>query len=120
MGSWTPRVVMRPEYYESGPSFQPKDVLAALNDRQCRAIIQALQGEQKTANGLADELAIPLSSLYRKLNTLADASLLETSIEIRVGGKHVTRYSIAFDTVTVTLDGREVEVDIARPASVAG
>lgn len=111
---------MRPDYFASTGAVELQDVLTALNDRQCREIIEALNENPKTASELADELTIPLSSLYRKLNTLAEVSLLETTIDIRRSGKHVTQYSVAFDAITVDFDHGEFEIEIARPAQLAG
>lgn len=111
---------MRSNYFSPTDAVELQDVLAALNDHQCRDIIEALNEEPKTASELADELAIPLSSLYRKLNTLAEVSLLETTIDIRRSGKHVTRYSVAFDTVTVDFNEGEFGMEIARPTPLAG
>ena len=77
-------------------------VLDALADDAARRIVTALS-EPKTASELSEECDIPLSTTYRKLEQLTEASLLEESTDIRRDGQHTTRYSVAFETVTVSI-----------------
>lgn len=94
------------------------DVLDALADDAARRIVTALS-EPKTASDLSEECDIPLSTTYRKLETLTDASLLEESTDIRRDGQHTTRYSVSFETVTVSLNGegdaRGFDIEFTRP-----
>ncbi len=94
------------------------DVLDALADDAARRIVTALS-EPKTASDLSEECDIPLSTTYRKLETLTDASLLEESTDIRRDGQHTTRYSVSFETVTVSLNGeggaRAFDIEFTRP-----
>lgn len=98
------------------------EVLDALADDAARRIVAALT-EPKTASELSEECDIPLSTTYRKLETLTDASLLSESTDIRRDGQHTTRYSVSFDAVTVSVDEggegpddpREFDVEFSRP-----
>jgi len=101
------------------------DVLDALADDDARRIVSALS-EPKTASDVSEECDIPLSTTYRKLELLTEASLLSESTDIRRDGQHTTRYSVSFETVTVSLgnggeegsgeDGdREFEIEFTRP-----
>ena len=109
------------------PSREPEppsvdEVLDALADDAARRIVAALT-EPKTASELSEECDIPLSTTYRKLEKLTDASLLAESTDIRRDGQHTTRYSVSFDAVTVTVDDgdegdadrREFDVEFSRP-----
>ncbi|KOX98133.1 MULTISPECIES: helix-turn-helix domain-containing protein [Halorubrum] len=107
------------------PSREPEppsvdEVLDALADDAARRIVAALT-EPKTASELSEECDIPLSTTYRKLEKLTDASLLSESTDIRRDGQHTTRYSVSFDAVTVSVDGdgdadrREFDVEFSRP-----
>ena len=90
-------------------------VLDALEDGACRDIVKHLE-EPMTANEISDAADVPLSTTYRKLDLLADASLLEERTEIREDGHHTTRYVLDFEAVRIALDGdREFEVGITRP-----
>jgi DNA-binding transcriptional ArsR family regulator len=78
-------------------------VLDALDDADARAIISALD-EPMTASELSDACDIPLSTTYRKLDLLTEASLLLEGTEVRSDGHHTTRYEVAFEEVRVALD----------------
>ena len=104
-----------PSREEDPPSVD--DVLDALADDAARRIVAALS-EPKTASDLSEECDIPLSTTYRKLEALTDASLLEESTDIRRDGQHTTRYSVAFETVTVSVNDEEdraFDVEFTRP-----
>ncbi|RBI62195.1 transcriptional regulator [halophilic archaeon] len=98
---------------DDGPELQA--ILDALDDPACRTIIQELE-EPMTASELADETDIPLSTLYRKIDLLTDASLLNELTEIREDGHHTSRYRVAVESVNIALDDdREFDVTIERP-----
>ena len=90
-------------------------VLSALDDSDCREIIGCLENPM-TARELSDSCDVPLSTMYRKLERLSDATLLEEGTEIRPGGQHATRYDINFQEVIFSLDeNQNIEVRINRP-----
>jgi DNA-binding transcriptional ArsR family regulator len=108
-------MVRDPSRDEDPPSVD--DVLDALADDDARRIVSALS-EPKTASDISEECDIPLSTTYRKLELLTEASLLAESTDIRRDGQHTTRYSVSFETVTVSIDeedDREFEVEFTRP-----
>lgn len=110
-------MVRDPFAREAAPDLQ--DVLDALDDSDCRKIIKELD-QPMTASEISEEAGIPLSTAYRKLDLLSEASLLEERTEIRQGGHHTTRYLLAFEAVRIMLDDdHEFEVTISRPARTA-
>jgi DNA-binding transcriptional ArsR family regulator len=93
---------------------QLQDVLDSLDDPACRSIIEQLD-EPMTASELAEACDIPLSTMYRKLELLSEASLLDERIEINTTSQNTTRYALAFEEVRIGLDDdRSVEVAIKR------
>jgi DNA-binding transcriptional ArsR family regulator len=95
------------------------DVLTALDDADCRAIIRALD-EPLSAGEVSDRCDIPSSTAYRKLDLLTEADLLREATEVRPDGHHTTLYEIDFERVVIALDeGRSLEVGIDRPARSA-
>ena len=108
-------MVRDPSREEEPPS--PEAVLDALADDAAQRFVRALS-EPKTASELSEECDVPLSTTYRKLEKLADASLLEESTEIRRDGQHTTRYAVGFESITITVEeesGRELAVEFSRP-----
>lgn len=90
-------------------------VLEALEDPACREIITALD-EARTADEISERCDIPRSTVYRKLDVLAEASLVEESTEVRTDGHHTTRYVEDFEAVHVLLDeDRSFAVEVDRP-----
>ena len=90
-------------------------VLEALEDPACREIITALD-EPRTADEISEWCDIPRSTVYRKLDVLAEASLVEESTEVRTDGHHTTRYVADFEAVHVLLDeDRSFAIEVDRP-----
>jgi len=93
-------------------------VLDALDDEECRAILEATTQESLTAGEIADECDLPSSTAYRKIDLLDDADLLTEELRIRRSGKHVSEYACAIDDVTLSVgdDGVELSVSRTEPA----
>lgn len=95
------------------------DVLAALDDADCRAIVRALD-EPLSAGEVSDRCDIPSSTAYRKLDLLTEAELLREATEIRPDGHHTTLYDVDFERVVIALeDDRTLGVGIDRPTRSA-
>jgi Fe2+ or Zn2+ uptake regulation protein len=70
-----------------------------------------------TANELIEACEIPKSTLYRKLELLSTASLVNERETVSPDGGRVTRYECAFEDVTVSIDSDgEFSVQIERPS----
>ncbi|MFW5905229.1 MAG: helix-turn-helix domain-containing protein [archaeon] len=100
----------RPPSVTEHPELQT--VLTSLTDEDCRRILQVLS-EPMSAQNIAEACDIPLSTTYRKLKLLSEASLVSERLDVSEPGKHTTEYQADFDTVTVELneDGR-IEVSV--------
>ncbi|WP_254821664.1 winged helix-turn-helix domain-containing protein [Haloglomus halophilum] len=95
------------------------DVLTALDDADCRAIIRALD-EPLSAGEVSERCDIPSSTAYRKLDLLTEADLLREATEVRPDGHHTTLYEVDFERVVIALDeDRSLEVGIDRPTRSA-
>lgn len=95
----------------------PERVLTALDDPDCRALLEATREEALTAQELAAECAVPRSTTYRKVELLTDAGLLEERVRIRPDGKHASEYTCTFEDLTISLsDADGIEVGISQPA----
>jgi len=98
---------------EDTPALQ--DVLKALDDPECRTILRETI-EPMTANELIDACDIPKSTLYRKLELLSSASLVQEQDSINPGGGRVTHYKRSFEDVTISMDDTgDFSVNVERP-----
>ncbi|MFC6731084.1 MULTISPECIES: helix-turn-helix domain-containing protein [unclassified Haladaptatus] len=106
--------MVRKSFWEDdAPAVQ--EILDSLDDPACRTLIRRLT-EPMTARELSDAADVPLSTTYRKLEQLNDASLLATQMKLRQDGHHQTMYHTAFEEVSIWLDeNREFDVSIVRP-----
>ena len=96
-----------------------QSVLDALDDPACRAIVSVLT-EPMTAEEISEAADIPLSTTYRKLDLLTEASLLEEGVELRSDGQHASRYMVTFEEVIIEVsEDRDFTVDISRTPRTA-
>ncbi|MFC7073001.1 helix-turn-helix domain-containing protein [Halovenus rubra] len=80
-------------------------LLGALEDEDCRAILEATDGESLTANELSETCELALSTAYRKLELLTETGLLEEQLRLSRNGKHTSEYVRSVDDVHVSLEG---------------
>ncbi|OIB57352.1 winged helix-turn-helix domain-containing protein [Natrialba sp. SSL1] len=101
---------------DTGDTPALQDVLSALDDPDCRAILREAS-EPMTAAELTDTCDISKSTVYRKLDRLSQASLVRERIEVHPEGGRITRYERDVTDVTISVDDdEEFSVAIDRPA----
>lgn len=99
------------------PAPETEAVIDALYDDACREIVSALE-EPMTVREISDAAEVPLSTAYKKLDRLENASLVAEETQIRRGGHHRSRYVTDFDRIAVELDDeRDFRVEVDRPLS---
>jgi DNA-binding transcriptional ArsR family regulator len=86
-----------------GEQADTEAVLTALDDPDCRALLEATAEEPLTAGELTDRCGIPRSTTYRKVERLTEAGLLEERVRLSTDGKHASEYRRTFEDVTVSL-----------------
>jgi DNA-binding transcriptional ArsR family regulator len=79
------------------------DLLRALSDSKSRTILQATADRPSTAAELSETLDLPLSTVYRKLDRLLEASLLQETHRLSSSGRHPCQYRCTLDWVHVEL-----------------
>lgn len=96
-------------------------VVTVLDDAACRKILSTLD-EPMSANEIATAADIPLSSTYKKLDMLSEASLVRETAEVRPGRNRTSRYVTDFSQIVIDLDEeRSLRVSVDRsPAGPDG
>jgi predicted ArsR family transcriptional regulator len=79
-------------------SDQTQVLVDLLSDRDCRRLLAAADSPM-TAMELVGECEIPRATVYRKLNRLEDAGLIESSHRIRKCGLPPTQYQRTVDSL---------------------
>ncbi len=85
------------------------DTLAVLADDTALAVLAVLD-DPRTAQEVADDCDLGLSTVYRKLDRLTAADLCEERVEVRADGCRVSRYRRTVDQLCVGLGDGEVTV----------
>ena len=93
------------------------DVLDALGDEKARRCCTVINGDAKSAREIANLTGYSLPTVYRRLNTLRQAGLIESRTQIDPGGDHYEVFTTVAERVTVDLDGFTVERDPSTEGS---
>ncbi|WP_408957913.1 helix-turn-helix domain-containing protein [Natrinema sp. 74] len=87
-------------------------VIDALDDGDCREIIAVLE-EPMTVHEVAEATDRPLSTIYRKLDALSEAGLVEEAGGVRRGRHQKTRYVANLERISIGFDDdNELRVDV--------
>lgn len=99
---------------ESGRSVEDvAAVFESLDDRYCRQVLEAISTEPMTGPELAEACDIPTSTVYRKLDVLADSPLVEQRIRFDTDSKPATEYRCRFDVLRVGFDDGGLSVELS-------
>lgn len=92
--------------------------MGALEDADCRAILEATSNEALAATELCDACDLSSSTAYRKVDQLTEAGLLEESIRLSQSGAHTSEYSLAISDLEIDLEGG-LELTVTREQNAA-
>ncbi|QLH77250.1 winged helix-turn-helix transcriptional regulator [Halosimplex rubrum] len=101
------------ETTEDAPGDPLADELLELLDAEyTRPILEAIRADPKPARAIADACGASRPTVYRRLNALQEAGLVDTDLAYDADGHHRTVFEAAFEslTVAVTEDGLSVTV----------
>jgi DNA-binding transcriptional ArsR family regulator len=116
-----PRVERSPDERIVDDADEVQAILHALQDDDCRAVLDATGEASLSASELADACDLPLSTTYRKLDTLTETGLLAERTRLCPDGKHTSEYVRAVDEVLVDADaGFELTVTRREPTDRDG
>lgn len=105
-----------------------EEILALLDADYTQSILGAIQRTPKSARELAAECGASRPTVYRRLNSLQDAGLIETEMLIDADGHHRTVFEATVEQVSVELTDAGLSVRVsyqsaesapARPAALA-
>ena len=78
-------------------------ILTLLGDPTSREILRATKTEPQSASELETRCDASLSSIYRKIDALSNAGLVDERIRITKSGKHTTEYVFPVERVELSL-----------------
>lgn len=97
------------------PTVSAPELLDLLGDEYTRAVLAAVIEEPRSATEVASVTAVSKPTAFRRLNRLEEAGLVESRPAISSeNGHHYDEYRVAFDALSVQLDGIDVTVERER------
>lgn len=87
-------------------------ILQVISDKYCRAILETTMDIPKSAMEISAESKIPISTVYRRLQTLHDNKLLGISGSISDDGKKYFLYRSKVKAIASSFQGGFVEITI--------
>lgn len=94
-----------------------ESLLGALEDADCRAIIEATSAEPLTASELSEQCELPLSTTYRKLDELTEVDVLDEQIRISKSGQHKSEYSLQVEQISFVVDDDGISLKVSHEQS---
>lgn len=92
-------------------------ILEMMSDKYCRAILENTMEKPKSAMEISAETKIPISTVYRRLQTLHDNKLLGISGQISDDGKKYFLYKSKVKAIASTFNGSNVEIEVVPNTS---
>ncbi|MCQ4334684.1 response regulator [Natronomonas sp. F2-12] len=94
------------------------DVLDALGDKKTRHCCRVLNGAQLSAREVAELTGYSLPTVYRRLNDLRQAELIESRTQIDPDGDHYEAFTTVAERIRIDLDGFRVDREPADGETV--
>ncbi len=98
---------------------QKQVILEILADKYCKSILQNTLDKPKSAMEISSEKKIPISTVYRRLQTLYDAKLLAISGSISQDGKKFFLYKSRIKSISLKCDLEDTVIEIVSNPSRA-
>ena len=87
-------------------------LLLVISDKYCRYIIKAIMDKPKSAMEISAETKTPISTVYRRIQTLYDNKLVRTSGTITDDGKELFLYKSKIKGIQSTFSNGQIEVEL--------
>ena len=87
-------------------------ILNIISDKYCRKILYSTMDRPKSAMELSSEGKIPISTVYRRIQTLHDNKLVGVTGLISAEGKKLFLYKSKVKAITSSCNGNEIEIQV--------
>lgn len=96
------------------PHRSVEEILDTIGDEYARDVLALICDRAYSAREIADNLDHSKNTVYRRINTLKEHGLVETQTRIVEDGNHYQVHEAAFDSVIVSVEDEEYDVEIYR------
>jgi len=98
--------------YKIDEDVKNEDLLSIVADKYCRSILEAIMDTPKSVIEIASEKKIPLSTVYRRIQTLHDNKLVQTSGTITDEGKRLFLYKSRIKGIKSKFESGKIGVEL--------
>jgi len=88
------------------------NILEILSDKYCRAILESIMHIPKSVIEITSETKIPMSTVYRRIQSLQDNKLVVTSGMITDEGKRLFMYKSKVRGIQSSFNDGKTEVEL--------
>lgn len=101
------------------PSVSGAELLELLGDEYTRRVLQAVVSEPMSGSQVVEEASVSKATAYRRLETLQEAGLVESTTVFDPDGHHHDQFHAVVDGMTVELEGSGVSTSLHRERHAA-
>jgi len=87
-------------------------ILNIISDKYCRQILNSTIDMPKSVMEISSEGKIPISTVYRRIQTLHDNKMVGVTGSISAEGKKYFLYKSKVKAITSSCNGNEVEIQV--------
>ena len=87
-------------------------LLEVVSDKYCRTILESIMYKPKSVMEITAEAKIPISTVYRRIQTLHDNKLIATSGTITEDGKKLFLYKSKVKGIQCNYNNGQMEVEL--------
>jgi len=98
--------------YKTEEDTTNEDILSIVADKYCRIILETIMDKPKSVMEIAAETKAPLSTVYRRIQTLYDSKLILTSGTITDEGKRLFLYKSKVKGINSKFGNGKIEVEL--------
>jgi predicted transcriptional regulator len=103
---------MLKQVFKVEDSEKKENLLEILSDRYSRTIIESIMNKPKSVVEITAETGIPVSTVYRRIQTLSDNKLLYISGSISEDGKKFFLYKSKVKGIQTQYENGDVNVEL--------
>lgn len=100
-----------PGYDDQDATVDSEETLSMLGDEHARRILTIINTDPLPAREIADRLDLSRATVYRRLNRLESAGVVQATMAYHPDGHHRRRFQADFDHLVLSIDADDIDVD---------
>jgi DNA-binding transcriptional ArsR family regulator len=97
-----------------GQTVDAAEVLSLLSDEYAREMLNALVEDPLSARALSERLDMSRATVYRRLNRLESAGVIDSSMTVDPEGHHRKQFSVVVDRMQLMFRSDGVSLEVGR------